>query len=922
MNNDDHRISPLDVRSRAKLVSSARILSLNEVVLELIKNALDAHARSIEVTLNYATGFCSVADNGFGIPASEFSKSGRLAQEYCTSKTIATKQVYGRHGQTLSRIAGVGLLCIISKASYSDGTHVLWCDEAGRIGDDAKGTEDIRACIGTTVKVYNLFSKMPVRSRYIGQTFANQHEIHKEFNKLRLLTLGLILSSAIPFEVDVKYHSLALRYHHRPTAVRSLRSIAQPYQSSEAICSSLRQAGFMREQRESEWCQVSIDSGSIKGIALISTVPLPHRDLQFISIDNKTLSKETRPEVFEHVNSLFNTSTFGSFESDFVSNVDTAEPISELDRQDRVKQRKRLKKIEQWPMFVIWLEGSDPVELSEILYARLLTRTVEALLDRVSSFLELMISEFLLQTGFSTSPTKLQKPRIDSSRANSFVDQRNDYIREAARQNFGHFSRLRSSAQTSNTDILGGLPFSHVSSGHTFTPFSRTQEDVVGADISDLNNISSSPPLWSDTKEQSMLWLDPATGRYLNVDLRTGMISPESVSSGTENPNDPVLPKSSRQQLTERPQTGASDRNIAQIARNVRKHFDNKGRAYDIPIRSIMVPAKSAGGVRLNQKSNFDQNGQSNHSSHSTDQDVRITKEALASIKFSTQVDKKFILAVVSLRRLEINVSEPEDDSLILIDQHAADERCKVESLLKSVQHGDSIYLQDSVHYEMPDAEFRRFLHVKPVLDRLRFVVEPSLKASIGVVGHEHELRQVEIKALPKAIAERCRSNPGLAIGILREVTWSEYTRSAALHDAKCTPSHVSSTTIFPELPPRMLDLINSRACRSAIMFNDELDDDQCRNLVHQLSECTLPFQCAHGRPSMIVVADMQQVTDPDSDLTTSSKLCEGSSTADSSRLFSWLLETYDRSGLNTVDSPNTPSFGDAYREWVRNDAC
>ena len=37
-----------------------------------------------------------------------------------------------------------------------------------------------------------------------------------------------------------------------------------------------------------------------------------------------------------------------------------------------------------------------------------------------------------------------------------------------------------------------------------------------------------------------------------------------------------------------------------------------------------------------------------------------------------------------------------------------------------------------------------------------------------------------------------------------------------------------------------------------AIKFGDSLTEDECRRLVGDLSHCDLPFQCAHGRPSVM----------------------------------------------------------------------
>jgi len=51
--------------------------------------------------------------------------------------------------------------------------------------------------------------------------------------------------------------------------------------------------------------------------------------------------------------------------------------------------------------------------------------------------------------------------------------------------------------------------------------------------------------------------------------------------------------------------------------------------------------------------------------------------------------------------------------------------------------------------------------------------------------------------------------------------------------------------------------MLNSRACRSAIMFNDELSNEQCRVLIKRLADCAFPFQCAHGRPSLVPLVDL-----------------------------------------------------------------
>ena len=59
-------------------------------------------------------------------------------------------------------------------------------------------------------------------------------------------------------------------------------------------------------------------------------------------------------------------------------------------------------------------------------------------------------------------------------------------------------------------------------------------------------------------------------------------------------------------------------------------------------------------------------------------------------------------------------------------------------------------------------------------------------------------------------------------------------------------------------MPPHLLALLNSKACRGAIMFNDPLTLDQCERLVDQLGRTDAPFQCAHGRPSLVPIIQVK----------------------------------------------------------------
>lgn len=75
-------ILPLPPEAVAQIQSSARVTSLNDVILGLLCNALDAEARSICIEVDYRRRRCTVEDDGLGIAPAEFHLDGGLAKLY------------------------------------------------------------------------------------------------------------------------------------------------------------------------------------------------------------------------------------------------------------------------------------------------------------------------------------------------------------------------------------------------------------------------------------------------------------------------------------------------------------------------------------------------------------------------------------------------------------------------------------------------------------------------------------------------------------------------------------------------------------------------------------------------------------------------------------------------------------------------
>lgn len=69
----------------AKLKSSTSITHLNGVIVELVKNSLDADARTVHVTVDSRRGSCKVEDDGDGIQPAEFEAAGGLGKAHRVS---------------------------------------------------------------------------------------------------------------------------------------------------------------------------------------------------------------------------------------------------------------------------------------------------------------------------------------------------------------------------------------------------------------------------------------------------------------------------------------------------------------------------------------------------------------------------------------------------------------------------------------------------------------------------------------------------------------------------------------------------------------------------------------------------------------------------------------------------------------------
>jgi DNA mismatch repair protein MLH3 len=92
-----NHIQPLPPEVVAQIRSSAAITSLNDVVRDLLCNALDAQSTKIEIEVDFGRGSCIIQDDGHGIQPLEFEPDGGLGVIYCRFDSMALRVFEIRH---------------------------------------------------------------------------------------------------------------------------------------------------------------------------------------------------------------------------------------------------------------------------------------------------------------------------------------------------------------------------------------------------------------------------------------------------------------------------------------------------------------------------------------------------------------------------------------------------------------------------------------------------------------------------------------------------------------------------------------------------------------------------------------------------------------------------------------------------------
>ena len=148
-----------------KIAAGEVIERPSSVVKELVENALDADARSIEITVEHGgKSLIRIADDGSGMSAED----AELAfQRHATSKIYTAADLeaiasYGFRGEALASISAVSRVCLKTRAQGTPhGTEVSI--EGGRMN----AVRETPCREGTIIEVRDLFFNTPARRKFL-----------------------------------------------------------------------------------------------------------------------------------------------------------------------------------------------------------------------------------------------------------------------------------------------------------------------------------------------------------------------------------------------------------------------------------------------------------------------------------------------------------------------------------------------------------------------------------------------------------------------------------------------------------------------------------------------------------------------------------------------------------------------------------
>lgn len=200
----------------------------------------------------------------------------------------------------------------------------------------------------------------------------------------------------------------------------------------------------------------------------------------------------------------------------------------------------------------------------------------------------------------------------------------------------------------------------------------------------------------------------------------------------------------------------------------------------------------------------------------------KVVQENLIDYQTNPTIDRFTFLAQLHGRY----ILAYDEDNLYIIDQHAAQERCMYEEIQNKITE--------------------KKIHTQPLLIPLVIDVSPAtvnqidlLNEQLNCIGLHFEqfsLSSLIVREVPDFLEN------------LDETDFINNLINEVINDKQMNILEIRK------------EKIASLACHSSVRFNHYLSTEESKKLLSRLSNCKQPFNCPHGRPTMITISEKQLV--------------------------------------------------------------
>ncbi|KAG6861552.1 hypothetical protein C0995_014848 [Termitomyces sp. Mi166 len=797
-------IEKLDAPTRVKLRSSQILTSLPQIISELVQNSIDAGATAIDIGIDCEEWVCWVKDNGIGITRDGLFllASGSEEGRYGSSKTyeldgLIAVSTFGFRGEALASAADLGCLEISSRTAHSRDTWAIII-KGGKCLYSGSAVRWRRETPGTVVCVRDAFYNLPVRRLSHLPPTRTLEQIRQE------LETYSIICPQITFNLE--------NTHNEPGPSRG-RVLKIPKTSSSLNAFRNLYGRALAEHVDS----INFQSDNLRLEGFISLDGAYSKGYQFLYVNRHPIA---RCELHQAIDSAFETSTFGKNALDEVGEIDLP----------RSNSRRAPRKLEKKAVYVLNLTV-PPEQIDNCLEpakAHIQFRRKNSVLTLLST----SVTTFLAKHGFLGQP--------------SFGPGSN-----------GGSSAPRKRRKTHQNDESGFSEAFDFIESPSMTGGERDLTITPPVQLYTMNN--------SDDQVQQITWTDPRTGETFIVDPRTG----NSYPSTEPRPEEADLAGASRDRCPRRTIPCCTNKTDQVGPPEWLQKALQANLTYEMGENLVQKVSSKLLNEALERPLN------AAHQFHEFRSDLtgrasgkrqyRFKKEDLRRAIVIDQVDTKFIACLLEDRTDDDDESLPttrlppaRGHVLVLIDQHAADERIRVERFLHDLCSG----FLHSRNGKDPDlgVQVKELSPPLPVLLALheaqRLSESFDVREAFRSWGFQFDLRemsdvneissdddspdsgyiQVLVKSIPQVVSDKVTSSSSSRLFDELLTTLLQLLLGDELRDlvkgflsqleTEKFPSLVKASSVnedeaeFPWLkalrwcPRELLDLINSKACR------------------------------------------------------------------------------------------------------------